>query len=121
MKKPTKSQLSEWDVKLRMTGFIDIEGGMAKAGDKCFSDGKLTTPRRLEYFKEQIEYYRLAGLFLHHYNFKSPKDKFVWRLHSEGLATRAISKETKVYLKTVQKIIRELKKEMLAMDFEELA
>ena len=119
MKKPSKELLKEWDFKLKESGFDDLEGSLTNTSNSCFSDGRMSTARRLEYYSDSEEYYRSAGIFLHHYPFASPRDKWVWRLHSEGLATRAISSETKVYIKTVQKIIRDLKKEMVSFEVKE--
>lgn len=117
--RPTKELLKEWDLKLKASGFVDLEGSLTNTSTACFSDGRVSTARRLEYYQDSEEYFRVAGLFLHHYAFSSPRDKWVWRLHSEGLATRAISSETKVYIKTVQKIIRDLKKEMVSFEVKE--
>jgi hypothetical protein len=117
--RPSKALLKEWDARLKLSGFEDAEGGMVNGNNSCFSDGRMSTARRMEYFLDSEEYFRLAGLFFHHHKFESPRDKYVWRLHSEGFSTRAISKETKVYVKTVQKLIRDMRKLMACMKIED--
>lgn len=110
---------SEWDKKLKDSGFKDIE----------HPDGRLelwTT----EFFRNRLnkfgaafqeskqEYYRLAGQFLYDHPFADDLERSIWELHSEGLSIRDITKAlkdkgVKTYRRSVHETLQKLTKTMI--------
>lgn len=83
---------AKWQKKLSAEGFDDIEDRdspreMLKAWHGTVFKNNLTPDQ----FLARQEYYTQARSFLEHYKFKSPLDKRIWRLHSEGLSYRNIA------------------------------
>lgn len=100
---------NKWYDLLQSQGHIDIEyfdrngkgqaSTLFKKGSETSYSGSSATISR-NYSTETQEYYRLCGLFLHHADFKAifgPKAriyKHIFMLHSEGVAYRAIARES---------------------------
>lgn len=117
-----KKLQKEWYEKLAESGFNDIENTedeYAPLKDTYSTSGwkrALSDPRNVQ--KE--EYFSNATLFLDTYEFVKQKDEIVWRLHSEGMSNRSISKELrgmgfnkKVAPRTIDRIINKYKEIML--------
>lgn len=106
--KNLKTLTKTWYKKLKDSGFNDIEqeNGLLKdysnrfyrsqfkedSGDSL--ENKIQSKTLINEAKE--EYYRLAGQFLHEHNFNSLVDRHIWKSHSEGLSSRAISKNLRI-------------------------
>lgn len=115
--KEFKELQKHWYSKLERTGFDDVE-----------SNEDMLTDWHSTHFKERNrstdigaieEYYRIAGHFLHSYQFESKKEQTIWSYHSEGLSVRDIvsvmrTRRFKVYKRLVHETIQRLKKEMMA-------
>lgn len=81
-----------WYEKLKSEGFDDIEDGpYLKEWDSFY----FQTRHEPQSFSLKHEYYYLAEHFLTSFEFKSEIEKEIWRLHSEGLGFRDISKAIK--------------------------
>lgn len=86
-----------WDKKLKKSGFEDIEqkdGNLKQWSTRRFWQNIQNThyeDRKVSYDSEE-EYYRMAGHFLHEYEFSSKREKLMWSLHAEGLTMIAIAK-----------------------------
>lgn len=109
---------SQWYGKLAKEGFVDIEDDqerIKKRHGSKFAEKRLYDETRHE---AQVEYYQLAGKFLHDHEFDSKKDKAIWQLHSEGVYIRAIvatlkKKRFKTYKDEVHRTIQKLSEVML--------
>ena len=122
MSKPNKKLQSEWDKKLKDSGFKDIEGkdGRLVKDISGRLDQDCNDPFKMEY---KNRYYRLAGSFLHEYENFTEYTRKVWDLHQQGVSVREISEKTleedkgrknKKKKSSVYNIIKSLSKEMLA-------
>ncbi len=88
---------AKWYKKLANSGFADIEredGTLKRWDSTAFYDRYDATTAAMK-----TEYYRLAGQFLHEYEFVSALDKEIWRLHAEGVTYPNISKSIKRFAK----------------------
>lgn len=109
-KKPNSQNLKQltkaWDQKLKESGFKDIEDrktGLLKhhGGDvnipcfyKSLEPQNLSVNRgysTLAWKESQAEYYRLASQILHEAEFKTPRHRIIWQLHSEGTTQQEIA------------------------------
>ncbi len=86
---------AKWDAKLRANGFRDIET-VNEAGQTSFYLQDSTLNRiAASYSPETEEYYRRAGLFLHHYDWtliadriNPPMGRFIWAHFAHGYSLR---------------------------------
>jgi hypothetical protein len=101
----------EWYAKLKASGFEDIETGDENSGllktDKRIEEG------RGDEYAASAEYYRRAGVFLHHHDFASDADRSIWELHSEGVGMNEIARRTHLGNTRVHATINQLRIEML--------
>lgn len=109
---------AKWYGKLKSSGFDDIEQDESRIKNSSNSElqkrGLYDDPLRRE---AREEYYRLAGQFLHEYEFDSKKERVIWEMHSEGTSIQDIvaamkSRNFKVYKRIVHETIQRLAKEM---------
>ena len=86
-----------WEAKLKATGFSSIESISDYGASFPLIKGK--SPRELEtgFHQGLEEYYRLAGLFAHHFDFKKLNRQLYWRQlkyfwvrHAEGMTLKEI-------------------------------
>lgn len=116
----------KWYKKLENTGFEDIEQNESKL--KNWTSARLQAGRNngnsveqtMVFNESKEEYYRLAGFFLYDHKFLSKQDHLVWKLHSEGVPIRDISKVLKalkysVASTQVKDIIHRLRTIMLSL------
>jgi hypothetical protein len=102
----------EWYAKLKASGFEDIE-----TGDE--HDGLLKTDKRIEEgrgeeYQASAEYYRCAGVFLHHRHWRDQRERLIWELHSEGVGMNEIARRARAGNTLVHATINRLRDEMLA-------
>lgn len=102
---------AEWYRKLKKSGFDDVE--QTDGNLKIWSAHYFQSAYTPDSFTAKETYYRLAGQFLHSHKFKTPHEREVWRLHSEGESIRAIAAHLGSYPNKIHKIIKKLSKEML--------
>lgn len=107
---------NKWYSKLEKSGFKDIEqpDGYLKVWSTTFY--RAAHVNRIT--KEQ--YYRLAGHFLHEFDFESELEKELWEMHSLGVSTREISskmakRKITMSKSSVHMIIKDLKQKMIKM------
>lgn len=87
---------AKWYKKLDKSGFSDIEqpvtykSGAADGNLILWQGGYFTGNYTSEEFKEKEEYYRMAGQFLHEYEFADKNEKAVWELHARGYTVVSI-------------------------------
>ena len=136
-KKSTKTLaqlIKEWDLKLKETGFVDIEnrktnslrgsGGDVYLGNKTIemtasdknqieihNGGVGRGYTSLIWKESQAEYFRLASHCLYEKEFKNVLERIIWQLHSEGMTYQEISNELKVTLDKARRTIERLAKE----------
>lgn len=106
--KDFKTLQAEWYEKLRKSGFKDIEGAS--------KDLSLTTRfKNKKGFKiENITiYYAKCMDFYQEYDFKKPKHKQVWLLHSNGESIRKIAKTLKLSKSNIHRIVKHYETIML--------
>lgn len=84
---------SEWDQKLKDSGFEDAEQPDERL--KLWSSQFFRVRQNPVLDNAKEEYYRLAGHFLHDYPFQSELDRAVWSQHAEGVSTRDIADKLK--------------------------
>lgn len=101
---------AKWYQKLKESGFEDIED--EKRHLKMWHSFYYRTMFQLDYFEFKKTYYQKAEHFLNTYCF-DPKEKLVWKLHSEGMSMRDISKNTGLKKYRIFSIIHKLKKKMI--------
>jgi hypothetical protein len=87
----------KWYLKLKKTGFVDIEQNedTIKLSSTQFFYGTKNGVRyneKMASYEGKLEYYRLAEHFLNDHEFKNEIEKKIWELHSEGKSYREISK-----------------------------
>lgn len=99
-----------WDHKLKKSGFRDIEN---RRGDLVDSNWVRQSAKDPICFEAKEEYFYQATQFLNTYAFKNKIEKKIWEMHSNGETYPRISKVTKVYYTTANRIILRLKKIML--------
>ena len=121
--KPDLKELVKiWYAKLKESGFKDAERFL---NDHCepvlhywdstyFSTSGAVRP---EEFEARQEYFYKATQFLNTYQFKSQTDHHIWRLHSEGMGLRGISKDlaesgVKLNKDSVARVIKRLQVKM---------
>jgi len=119
-KKNLKKLIAEWDKKLKLSGFVDIEdrktgllkkcGGDASWDPDWFDDlssdfhaweGKTVDGIKMGskgystfvWKQSQAEYYRLVSIYLHDKEFKTPREKQIWGYHAEGISHREIARK----------------------------
>lgn len=122
--KQLKTLQKEWYTKLKKSGFEDIE--QDENNLKEWESSRYYRGRNNEADFEKViliqeakeQYYRMAGHFLHDHNFESAVDKFIWEMHSEGVAHRKIVPLLKKFkLKRerhwVRRVIDRLKAQMM--------
>jgi hypothetical protein len=102
----------EWYAKLKASGFEDIETGDEHSGllktDKRIEEG------RGEEYAASAEYYRRAGVFLHHREWADDRERRIWELHSEGMGMNEIARTAKAGNTLVHATINRLRAEMLS-------
>lgn len=108
----------KWYKKLKSSGFNDVEQDESRlrqsSNTELHKRGLYDDPLRRE---ARQEYYRLAGQFLHDYEFEDNKEKVIWEMHSDGTSIQDIvvamkSRNFKVYKRYVHETIQRLAKEM---------
>jgi hypothetical protein len=122
--KKFKTLQAKWAKKLEKSGFNDIEDH-----DGHLKEYALSGYRRLEHqvsatngdtsavynsINAKTEYYRLATHLLNQDVFKTDNEKYIWKLHSEGVSIRDIKAQVNApnnYY--IFNIIKRLKKEIL--------
>ena len=123
--KEFKELQKKWDSKLEKSGFEDIEqrqDGMLKRWSSRIFTAKMNGAYfedKQEYYKSKQEYFRLAGHFLHEYDFKTTKERTIWEMHAEGASMDKItatlkSGHFKANRNVVQRTIERLSKIMKA-------
>lgn len=105
-----------WYGKLKKSGFDDIEQDEDHL--KKWHTHYFERNYSAEAFKAKESYYIAAGRFLHYFEFKTPLDKSIWKMHSEGHTfneiTESLSKTGNPIPNTaVFKIVKNLSKFML--------
>jgi hypothetical protein len=110
-----KALTEKWYDRLKKEGFEDIESSPDQL--KQWHAHRIPCYYTPETYKDKEEYYRLAGQFLHDYEFEKEFDRQVWKLHSEGATFKAIIAELKkkkfpAYLQSVSDTINKLAKIM---------
>lgn len=114
-----KTLQKKWYRKLQQVGFKDIENskGLLKVWSGAPLDENLPaitskTGYSSKIFKEsQQEYYRLAGQYYYDKEFKSSRDKEIWRLHALGSSLIDIAAEMRMSKGSIQYRIERMRKE----------
>lgn len=106
----------KWDAKLKDSGFVDIEQDETRLINLAsnFFRNRFNATK----YEAKVEYYQIAGQFLHGHKFKNKTEKLIWALHSDGKSIReiveALDKEgVKTYKDRIHKILKTLSKEMI--------
>lgn len=113
-----KKLRAEWDLKLEQSGFKDIEDG-----DEEFTDHKsLCDLNQRIHFKAGIKeltesYWDWACAALYHSAFKSPRDKRIWELHTQGFSCTKISIEVGLERSWCTRKILRITKYLKAQDY----
>lgn len=112
--KPPKSLVTEWDQRLKESGFQDIEDrDSPREMLKSWHSTLFIHRYDKERFSARQQYFELATQFLNAHEFNSDLEREVWFLHSEGKSLREIANETgKVSKDGALKIIKSLRKAM---------
>lgn len=109
---------AKWYAKLKKDEFDDIE--QLDGQLKVHSQRIIRAQENKVAHEAKVDYYRLAGQFLHEYQFKRGLDKFIWSRHADGVSLRDIAEEIKTKKrKTIDKnkvheIVKRLEDEMIA-------
>lgn len=112
-----KKLQKEWYDKLKAEGFKDIENG--RESNTVWQDAHVVNNGKYNRFYTNIDYYRSAGIFLHHYSFESPTDRAVWELHTNGASFRDIAVKLKCKTHVVLKIVHSLRDKMSTFEVED--
>ena len=110
-----------WYDKLAKSGFDDIEYNEEKF--KHVSHGSYfgRTEVARNYYPK-MEYYSMAGQFLHNHKFQSNLEKVIWEYHANGISIRNIIKllnKVRIYRKkdeihaVIKALVHEMKKKHL--------
>lgn len=106
----------KWQKKLKDSGFNDLEEMGTNGTIRLKSWANSIFARSKHHNSTQreatTEYYRLAGLFLHDYEFEDEEDKLIWELHSQGLSRHSIEKRCGVSTERNRAIVKRLVVEM---------
>ena len=108
-----KQLQKKWNDKLKASGFEDAEDNNGNL--KVWHNHLYTREAAPVKLKAKEEYYRVAGFFLHDYEFETSKERKIWELHSEGKAFRTIGKKVREPKSEVHRVVTRLKQEMLKM------
>lgn len=113
----TKALQKKWYAKLKKEGFEDLEDAREQLieyhGSRFGSESVQITKNITE------EYYRVAGHFLHDWDFKTATEKVIWSLHADGQTVRDIAAVLKKqrrkhsYRNGVSLVVRRLRSEMI--------
>lgn len=110
----------EWYDKLEKSGFKDVEQ------DEFYLKSRISR-QNLSLLEEtevstsiadsKAEYYRLAGHFLHEYDFANDRERIIWELHADGASIEMIVKcmkfrGFKVYKRLVHETLQRLAKDL---------
>jgi hypothetical protein len=114
--KEFKQLQAKWYGKLKKAKFDDIEENEDTL--KEWASNTFRNKFDATKYQARLNYYRLAGHFLHEYEFDSDKERAIWELHAEGLSRPKVLKQLKsrnfkTYSRQVQEIIEKLEKEMI--------
>lgn len=82
-----KKLQTEWYKKLEDSGFQDVEQDESTLKEWSLQFLRDRTTRLRE---SREPYFRLAGHFLHDYQFETDRDRIIWEYHSEGLKVEEI-------------------------------
>lgn len=111
MKQPSAALKHQWYAKLAAEGFEDIETGDEHNGllktDKRIEDG------RGDEYAASAEYYRRAGVFLHHREWTDERERQIWELHAAGTGMNEIARQTHTGNTAVHATVNRLRAEML--------
>lgn len=101
----------EWRKKLKESGFEDEEdnNGLLKVS----TNTRLKAAGPVVAIRAKVEYYTLAGKFLHDHMFKNQADHNAWKLHAQGLGWKAIAKKLNLSTAVVRGKIERLRTIML--------
>jgi FixJ family two-component response regulator len=104
----------EWYGKLKQSGFEDIEYLVDGYGVADFIKKPSGIFKKMSYddFTATESYYILARQFLHHYQFPTDRDQFIWSQHADGCSSRCIAKSVKTTHSTILKVINHFKEVM---------
>ncbi len=78
-----------WYAKLEKSGFEDAERDEYTLR---FSSSKFNTDETARNYYAKLEYYTMAGKFLHDHKFVSNLEKVIWEYHVNGISARNIAK-----------------------------
>ncbi len=109
MKEPSEKLKAKWNKKLLDSGFEDIErpdGTLKPEVDYRSMDS--TRGNGLNDGRQ--EYYYTAQDFLTRGKFANLLDYTVWKLHTEGMSYRNISKELKITFYNVRNAVKKIQK-----------
>lgn len=114
--KEFQDQQAIWYKKLKDSGFDDVEQDEERL--KNHSTNFFRNNFNETAYTANLNYYRLAGQFLHDHKFQSKKERLIWELHSEGHGRAKIveylkQRRFKTYAYQVQHTIERLTKEMI--------
>lgn len=91
-----KTLQEKWYRKLAKTkskeypnGFQDLEKNEYEFKKPHLS---VTDKRFFKSWKIKLEYYSMAGKFLHDYKFKNNRERIIWEYHANGISIRGIVK-----------------------------
>lgn len=91
-----KKLQAKWHKKLEKKGFDDAEQADGHLKWWASSRGVDTDENGNQLpGNYNLEYYRLAGQFLHEYRFKNKIEAYIWELHSDAFSIRKIVKVLK--------------------------
>lgn len=86
--RPSKELQAEWDLKLKESGFDDIETADGKL--KMWSQ-RWNTDAYKQTIPARQEYYYMANQFLNTYPFDSEFDRIIWQYHCDAVGVRDIA------------------------------
>lgn len=86
-----KSLISHWYQKLKQDGFQDIEQQDSHQNLKDWHSFHFSERFNETTFSIRENYYQKATTFYNEYEFSTPLEKEIWKLHSEGLSLRTIA------------------------------
>lgn len=101
----------EWYAKAKASGFEDIETG--SDGQGLLKTDKRIEPGRGDEYQASADYYRRAGVFLHHRARWEPGEREAWALHAGGVGMNEIARQVHRGNTWVHATLNRLRAEMI--------
>jgi|SRR5579872_4981217 len=109
-----KKLKARWYRKLHASGFQDIEARVTTVTEeyslRVHHDRYFKFKHSLTELQQTGDYYYLAAQLLNSVRFRNPRDREVWRLHSEGYSYRGIADQLQMNKDVVGHIVNRYQK-----------